>query len=106
MTKTPAARLTLTATPAPRIRPTMPLPIVSKATPAEIERDRQSAIADIRRMNPTATATFLNGFSLADLRDYLEHLRHAKHKNVRLPGWVQRRTMRLAEARRTLRKAG
>ena len=67
--------------------------------------DRRRAISEIRQMNPTASVAFLETFGLTSLRDYAEHLRHARQKHVRLPGWVQRRTMRLAEARRTLRKA-
>ena len=72
---------------------------------AGADADRRRAIDEIRRMNPTATVEFLEGFGLMSLRDYVEHLRHARQKHVRLPGWVQRRTMRLAEARQQLRKA-
>ena len=67
--------------------------------------DRARTIAEIRRINPTATLSFLRGFDTPALRDYLEHLRHAKHKHVRLPGWLQRRTAQLNAARAALKAA-
>ena len=54
--------------------------------------DRTATIAAIRRLNPTAAAGFLAEFRTEALKDYLEHLRHAKHKHVRLAGWLQRKT--------------
>ena len=91
----------LNTAPTAPTRPTAPfLP-----APAGDTGERRRVIDDIRRMNPTASVAFLEGFGLMDLRDYVEHLRHARQKHVRLPGWVQRRSMRLAEARRELRKA-
>ena len=65
--------------------------------------ERRRTIAEIRRLNPTATGQFLDGFGTLALRDYLAHLRHARHKQVRLAGWLQRRTQKLDAARRQLR---
>ena len=89
---------------APPARP-LQLSAPRPAAPHVTDAERRRAIDEIRRMNPTATVEFLEGFGLSSLRDYVEHLRHARQKHVRLPGWVQRRTMRLAEARQVLRKA-
>ena len=58
--------------------------------------DRRRTIEAILRFNPKADAAFLNGFRTAPLKDYLEHLRHARHKHVRLAGWLQQRTARRA----------
>ena len=68
-------------------------------------RERLEIIEEIRSVNPGASPQFLAEFSTEDLADYRAHLRHARDKHIRLPGWVQRRTAALAEVRRTLRKA-
>jgi len=62
--------------------------------------DRRRTIEAIRRFNPTATPTFLASFKTGPLKEYLEHLRHARHKHVRLGGWLQERSQRLALRRR------
>ncbi len=62
--------------------------------------DRRRTIAEIRRLNPTAGLAFLAEFQTASLRDYLEHLKHRRHKHVRLAGWLQRRNSNLAAMRR------
>lgn len=67
--------------------------------------ERRRTIEDIRRLNPTARVEFLADFQTPALKDYLEHLRHAKHKHVKLAGWLQRRTTKLAAARQALRAA-
>lgn len=69
-------------------------------SPAAQLAERRAVMAEIRDRNATAKVEFLSGFATEDLRDYLEHLRHAKHKEVRLAGWVQRRLTRLATTRR------
>jgi hypothetical protein len=66
--------------------------------------ERRRIIEEIRAFNPTAHPEFLAGFELEALRDYRDHLKHARQKHVRLPGWVQRRNSALAEARRSLQK--
>lgn len=81
-------------------RPSAPLPTSTEPSPAAQLAERRAIISEIRDRNTTAHVNFLSGFSTEDLRDYLEHLRHAKHKQVRLAGWVQRRLMRLSAARR------
>jgi len=83
-----------------RPRPSAPPPASAAVSPARQLAERKAIIAEIHQRNTTANANFLSGFSTEDLRDYLEHLRHARHKEVRLAGWVQRRLMRLAAARR------
>ncbi len=54
--------------------------------------DRRRTIDAIRRFNPSAAPDFLASFKTGPLKDYLEHLRHARHKHVRLSGWLQERT--------------
>jgi hypothetical protein len=56
--------------------------------------DRRRTIDSIRRFNPSASTDFLASFKTGALKEYLEHLRHAKHKSVRLSGWLQQRTTR------------
>ena len=87
-------------------RPSAPPPTAALPTPAAQLAERRAIIAEIHDRNATAKASFLNGFSTQDLRDYLEHLRHARHKEVRLAGWVQRRLTRLATARREVSAVG
>ena len=65
-----------------------------------VREDRRRTIAGIRRLNPTAAPDFLAQFETAALRDYLEHLRHRRHKRVQLTGWLKRRSDRLATLRR------
>ncbi len=77
----------------------------TSTSPAErlrqaILEDRRRTISEIRSFNPTADSRFLAEFRTSALKDYLEHLRHARHKNVRLAGWLQKRTAaRLANRR-------
>lgn len=77
-------------------------------TMEEIElmlREREALIGEIRGYNTTAQPGFLAEFKVGELRDYLDHLKHARQKHVRLAGWVQRRNAALANARRSVRKA-
>jgi len=67
-------------------------------------RERDALIGEIRCYNTTAQPGFLAEFNVSELRDYLDHLKHARQKHVRLAGWVQRRNAALADARRTVRK--
>ena len=71
---------------------------------AALLEKRRRVIRDIRAHNPTAGLEFLAGFTTEDLTDYLDHLRHAREKHIRLPGWVQRRAAKLEAARQLLRK--
>ena len=93
---------------APAIRPSQPTSQAGARYDAAEASDQEHrrAIQDIQALNVTARTGFLEQFTTDQLRDYLAHLRHARHKHVRLPGWVQRRCEALAEARRTMRKAG
>jgi hypothetical protein len=82
--------------------PTTPLPpsaeteLLPTGPRLPTEDDRRTTIDSIRRLNRTATEAFLAEFRTEALKDYLEHLRHARHKHVRLAGWLQRKTMRKA----------
>ncbi len=62
--------------------------------------DRRRTIDAIRELNPTATRSFLAEFKTGALKEYLEHLRHARHKHVRLAGWLQKRTAKNVARRR------
>lgn len=64
--------------------------------------ERRRIIEEIRGFNPKAEHAFLAGFTTEALEDYLAHLRHARHKSVRLRGWLQLRSVALEEARRQL----
>jgi hypothetical protein len=89
--------------PQPSSRPAQPVvepPDIPEPQTALAERTR--IIQEIRTFNTTADSNFLAQFDTLHLRDYLEHLRHVRHKQIRLPGWVQRRSDALAEARRQL----
>ncbi|MEL7237547.1 MAG: hypothetical protein AAGK78_01690 [Planctomycetota bacterium] len=76
------------------------------APTAVVAGDRKAVIEDIRKLNPTAGVTFLAQFNTPALEDYLQHLVHAKHKHVKLAGWLERRTKKLQTARSTLKRAG
>jgi hypothetical protein len=52
---------------------------------------KRQLIDDIRHLNATATPHFLAQFDEAALRQYLEHLRSAQEKRVRIAGWVRRK---------------
>jgi hypothetical protein len=52
---------------------------------------KRQLIDDIRQMNGTATIQFLAQFDDAALRQYLEHLRAAQERRVRIAGRVRRR---------------
>ena len=73
-----------------------PSMVVEPLTPRETDvlADRRRTIEAIREFNPTAKARFLAEFNTGALKDYLEHLRHRRHKHVRLAGWLERRTSR------------
>ena len=68
--------------------------------------DRLAVIAGIRELNRTAAPTFLAQFNTEALADYLEHLREARNKNVRLTGWLHKRTAKKRTGTMTFRKAG
>ncbi len=70
----------------------------------QVLRERDELIEQIRRHNSTVKHAFLAQFGNRELADYLDHLKHARQKHIRLPGWVQRRSAALAEARRSLKK--
>lgn len=87
-------------------RKTKPAAAVAGTTDlSEAARDlaeRRRIIEEIRGFNPKAEPTFLAGFTTESLQEYLEHLRYARHKSVRLRGWLQLRCVALEEARRQL----
>ena len=83
---------------------TQPTVLRMPASPTTL--DRKAVIEDIRKLNPTAGVTFLAQFNTPALEDYLLHLTHAKHKHVKLAGWLERRTNKLASARKALKRAG
>jgi hypothetical protein len=51
---------------------------------------KRQLIDDIRQFNPTAQPTFLSQFDEASLGQYLEHLRSAQEKRLRIAGWVRK----------------
>lgn len=51
---------------------------------------KRQLIDDIRLLNPTARPQFLAQFDETALQQYLDHLRAAKEKRVRIAGWVRR----------------
>jgi hypothetical protein len=74
---------------------------------AEVSRalaQRRRLMEEIRGFNPKAQPSFLGDFSTECLEDYLEHLRYARYKTVRLRGWLQLRSAALEEARRQLER--
>jgi hypothetical protein len=52
---------------------------------------KRQLIDDIRALNGTATPQFLAQFDEAALQQYLDHLRNAQEKRVRISGWVRRK---------------
>ena len=53
---------------------------------------KRQLIEGIRELNPTAPAPFLAQFDEGALQQYLEHLKAAQLKRVRINGWVRRRS--------------
>jgi hypothetical protein len=52
---------------------------------------KRQLIDGIREHNPTATPLFLAQFDEQALGQYLEHLKSAQEKRVRIAGWVRRK---------------
>lgn len=52
---------------------------------------KRQLIEDIQSLNPTAATGFLGQFADGDLKEYLEHLRDAQAKRLRISGWVKRK---------------
>ena len=52
--------------------------------------DQRQLIEEIRQLNPTATAHFLQQFEDEALAQYLEHLQAAKERRVRIATWVRK----------------
>ncbi len=50
--------------------------------------EKRQLIEDIRELNPTAQATFLGQFEEPELQQYLEHLREAQAKHIRVNACV------------------
>ena len=94
---TPSAASTPDAVAASGLRPAAPSMTAERLRRAVLD-DRRRTIAAILKFNPKADAAFLSQFRTAPLKDYLEHLRHARHKHVRLAGWLQQRTAKRAAA--------
>jgi hypothetical protein len=51
---------------------------------------KRQLIDQIRELNATAQPQFLSRFEEAALKEYLEHLRAAQLRRVRIGGWVKR----------------
>jgi hypothetical protein len=51
---------------------------------------KRQLIDQIRELNTTAQPQFLSRFEEAALKEYLEHLRAAQLRRVRIGGWVKR----------------
>jgi hypothetical protein len=51
---------------------------------------KRQLIDEIRTLNATAQVQFLAQFDEAALAQYLEHLRSAQNKRLRIGGWVRR----------------
>ena len=51
--------------------------------------NKRQLIEGIREINDTAQPHFLAQFDDEALRQYLEHLRQAKEKRVKVMGWVK-----------------
>jgi hypothetical protein len=51
---------------------------------------KRQLIEEIRQFNTSAEPKFLEQFDEPALQQYLEHLKAAKEKEVRIGGWVRR----------------
>jgi len=51
---------------------------------------KRQLIDEIRQYNLTATPTFLSQFDESALKQYLENLRDAANKRIRIYSWVKR----------------
>jgi hypothetical protein len=51
---------------------------------------KRQLIDDIRQFNVSVQPQFLSQFDEAALKQYLEHLRSASMKHVRIGGWVRK----------------
>jgi hypothetical protein len=51
---------------------------------------KRQLIDEIRTFNLTAEPRFLTQFDDAALKQYLEHLKSAQSKSVRIGGWVRK----------------
>jgi hypothetical protein len=52
--------------------------------------DKRQLIDDIRQFNVTAQPQFLAQFDEVALRQYLEHLREAHQKRLKVASWVRK----------------
>ena len=59
---------------------------------------KRQLIDDIRQYNISVQPQFLAQFDDTALEQYLEHLRDAARKHVRIAGWVKQQGMRLKVA--------
>lgn len=57
--------------------------------------DKRQLIDEIRSFNTTAQAPFLAQFEEPALEQYLEHLRAARNKVIRIGGWTRPREKQL-----------
>jgi hypothetical protein len=51
---------------------------------------KRQLIEEIRQFNTSAQTQFLAQFDDAALKQYLEHLKAAQNRTVRIGGWVRR----------------
>jgi hypothetical protein len=51
---------------------------------------KRQLIEEIRRFNPSVALRFLSQFDEESLSQYLEHLKAAQTRSVRIAGWVRR----------------
>lgn len=57
---------------------------------------KRQLIDDIRGINTTASIEFLAQFDEKALQQYLDQLKAAQERRVRIAGWVRRRKFKLA----------
>ncbi len=53
--------------------------------------NKRQLIEEIRQINLTASARFLEQFQEKDLQEYLDHLQSAARHDLRIGGWVRKR---------------
>ena len=60
--------------------------------------DKGQLINEIRAINPTAQPEFLEQFDASDLQQYLDHLKGAQRRDIRISGWSRKPTSKVRMA--------
>lgn len=60
------------------------------ASESKFPMTKRQLISEIRELNTHAGQRFLAQFDEQSLKQYLEHLKSAQRKSVRIGGWVRR----------------